>query len=114
MRQKLIAQQRRWKKILVQHLREFVSTTDQLQEEPNWNQHAHASVLVVASLLGGWDENNAADRQVIRQLADEDFDSWIRKIQETLQHQPSPVTLSNGLLSVKERAYGKLWVQAFL
>ncbi len=73
----------------------------------SWNQHAHASALVIANLLGGWDENNAADRQVIRQLADEDFDSWIRKIQEIVQHSASPVTLNNGLWRVSERK--SLW-----
>ena len=87
-------------------------TEDQLRRifsegESSWNQHAHASALVIANLLGGWDEGNAADRQVIRQLADEDFDSWIRKIQETVQHAQSPVTLKNGVWSVSERK--SLW-----
>ena len=73
----------------------------------SWNQHAHASALVIANLLGGWDENNVADRQVIRQLSDEDFDSWIRKIQEIVQHAQSPVTLNDGGWRVSERK--SLW-----
>ena len=87
-------------------------TGDQLrrifaEERPDWNQHSYASALVTANLLGAWDENNAADCQVIRQLADEDFDSWIRKIQEIVQHSASPVTLNNGLWRVSERK--SLW-----
>ena len=83
-------------------------TADQLRrifagKGPNWNQHAHASAIVIANLLGAWDESNAADRQVIRQLADEDFDSWIRKIQEIVQHAQSPVTLNNGVWRVSDR-----------
>ena len=82
-------------------------TEDQLQEETDWNKHAYASALVTANLLGAWDEGNAADREVIRELADEDFDPWIRKIQEIVQHSASPVTLSNGLWKVSDRE--SLW-----
>ena len=38
-------------------------------EEPDWNQHAHASALVIANLLGAWNEENEADLDVIHQLA---------------------------------------------
>ena len=37
-------------------------------EEPDWNQHPLASALVVANLLGAWNEENEADLDVIRQL----------------------------------------------
>ena len=76
-------------------------------EKEDWNHHAHASTLVVANLLGGWNENNKADCEVVRQLANKDFDSWIPGIREILQHPSSPVSLINGLWSVSERK--SLW-----
>ena len=76
-------------------------------EKQDWNHHAHASTLVVANLLGGWNENNKADCEVVRQLANKDFDSWIPGIREILQHPSSPVSLINGLWSVSERK--SLW-----
>ena len=79
----------------------------QSSEKEDWNQHAHVSALVIANLLGAWNENNAADREVVRQLADQDFDSWISGIREILQHPSSPVTLINGIWQVNERK--SLW-----
>ncbi len=79
----------------------------QSSEKEDWNHHAHVSTLVVANLLGGWNENNKADCEVVRQLANKDFDSWIPGIREILQHPSSPVSLINGLWSVSERK--SLW-----
>ncbi|MDO8141082.1 MAG: hypothetical protein Q6358_06240 [Candidatus Brocadiales bacterium] len=71
--------------------------------KPDWNQHAHASDLVIANLLGAWNEKNAADLEVVRQLANEEFGSWISKIREILQQPASPVSLRNGRWCVTER-----------
>ncbi len=70
---------------------------------PDWNQHAHASDLVIANLLGAWNGNNAADLEVICQLANEEFRSWISRIRELLQQPASPVALENGRWHVTER-----------
>ena len=71
--------------------------------KPDWNQHAHASDLVIANLIGAWDEKNASDIEVVSQLANEEFSSWISKIKEILQQPASPVALKNGRWCVTER-----------
>jgi hypothetical protein len=71
--------------------------------KPDWNQHAYASDLVIANLLGAWNEKNAADLEVVRQLANKEFASWIPKIREILQKPESPVALKNGRWRVTER-----------
>jgi len=71
--------------------------------KPDWNQLAYASELVVANLLGSWDEKNEADQKVICQLSNEDFGSWISKIREILQQPESPLSLKNGRWRVTER-----------
>lgn len=71
--------------------------------KPDWNQHALASDLVIANLLGTWNEKNAADLEVVRKLTNEEFSSWISKIREILQQPESPVALKNGRWRVIER-----------
>ena len=75
-------------------------------DKPDWNQHGYASDLVIANLLGAWNEKNAADLEVVRQLASEEFGSWISKVRE-LQQPASPVALKNGRWRVTERK--SLW-----
>lgn len=71
--------------------------------KPDWNRLAYASDLVVANLLGSWNENNEADRDVVRRLANKDFGPWISAIREVLQQPISPITLTNGEWRVTER-----------
>ena len=75
--------------------------------KPNWNQYPYASDLVIANLLGAWNEKNAADLEVVCQLANEEFGSWIPKIREILQQPESPVSLKNGRWRVTDRK--SLW-----
>ncbi len=75
---------------------------------PNWNQHSYTSDLVIANLLGAWNEKNNADFEVVRQLAyNRDLDSWISEIRGSLQHPLSPIALKNGQWHIKERK--SLW-----
>lgn len=69
----------------------------------DWNQYVHASDLVIANLLGAWNEKNAADLEVVGKLANEEYGSWISKIREILQQPESPITLKNGRWHVTER-----------
>lgn len=75
--------------------------------EMDWNQVPFASELAIANLLGSWDENSDADKEVVKQLANEDFIDWITKIRETLQSPESPVALKNGVWTVIKRQ--ELW-----
>ena len=72
-------------------------------DKPAWNQHGYASDLVIANLLGSWNEKNDADIEVVHQLANEDFGHWIVKIREILQQPESPIALKNGRWRVIER-----------
>lgn len=79
--------------------------TNQLPSaKPNWNQFVYASdPLVVANLLGSWNEKHDADREIVRQLSNDDFGSWISKIREILQQPESPLSLQNGRWRITER-----------
>jgi hypothetical protein len=72
-------------------------------DKPDWNQHGYASDLMIANLLGSWNEKNDADLEVVHQLANEDFGHWIVKIREILQQPESPIALKNGRWRVIER-----------
>ena len=40
------------------------------EPENDWNSHSDAAVLALASLIGNWDENNEADKELIERLID--------------------------------------------
>lgn len=69
----------------------------------DWNQYQYASQLAIAVLIGGWNENNESDKEVISQLINIDYDTWIKNIRELLHEKNSPVTLKNGWWSIKDR-----------
>lgn len=71
--------------------------------KPDWNQHPYASDLMIANLLGTWNEKNAADLKVICQFANEDYATWVTKIRMILQLPESPVALKNGWWRVTDR-----------
>jgi len=73
----------------------------------DWNHEPFAADLALATLIGGWSENSAADRREVASIVGEEFSSWIRKIQELLQHPHSPMQLQDGTWTVKTRA--ELW-----
>ena len=72
-----------------------------------WNQHAHASDLVIANLIGAWNEKSEADLGILRQLVKEEYATWIPRIREVLQLPESPVALKDGRWRVTERK--ELW-----
>jgi len=79
-------------------------TSDQLPSAtPDWNQLVYASDLAVTNLIGSWNENNEADLEVVCQLINKEYTSWIVKIREILQQSGSPVVLKNGRWCVTER-----------
>ena len=75
--------------------------------ESDWNQLPNASDLAIANLIGKWDEKCEADLEIISQLINGDYTTWIRKIREILQLPQSPVTLKDGLWRITDRK--KLW-----
>jgi hypothetical protein len=68
-----------------------------------WSQHPYASELMIANLLGAWDEKNISDANIVCQLANQEFDSWILKIRDIQHQSESPVVLRNGKWRVRDR-----------
>ena len=90
-------------------------TEDQLrrifdEKDTDWNQHTHAAALVIANLLGAWDENCEADMGIVRQLVELSnlsYESWIANVRDILQLPASPLTLNNGIWRIVDRS--TLW-----
>lgn len=91
----------------IQAMPEAVSETIPPRSARGWNNSEFAPALVVANLAGSWDEQSEADMAVIRRLVDGPFDAWQMKIRQVLQLPDSPLSLRNGVWTVKER--GELW-----
>ena len=69
----------------------------------DWNKQPNASELVIASIVGSWNENSASDKAIISQLAREEYSDWITKLRDVLQQPESPIALKNGRWRVIER-----------
>lgn len=82
---------------------ETLSSVQPAQEKTNWNQHAYASDLAIANLLGAWNEKSEADLVIIQQLIVDDYVNWIGRLREILQLPDSPLGLKNNKWSVKNR-----------
>jgi len=67
----------------------------EITETSAWSGVQHASELVIAMLLGAWDEKSEEDRATVEQLANEEFTAWINKIREILLQPGSPLSLKN-------------------
>jgi hypothetical protein len=82
---------------------EKLSSAQSALEKTDWNQCPYAPELVIANLLGAWDENCEGDLEIIQQLIAEDYPIWISRLREVLQLPDSPVSLINGKWIVKHR-----------
>ncbi len=80
-----------------------LSETTLSTPKQDWNQLAYASDLVIANFIGSWNEGNEADLEVISQLANKDYTSWIGEIREILQQPATPIALKNGRWNIAER-----------
>ena len=74
---------------------------------PNLTRHPHAPDLVIANLLGAWDERREADLEIVGELAGEEYSTWIPRLRELLLEPYSPVSLRDGKWRVIERSV--LW-----
>lgn len=76
-------------------------------DEVIWSQHQHATALALANLIGAWDERKAADIDILNAINGEDYAVWVLKARTWLTLADSPITLKNGLWSIKQRV--DLW-----
>ena len=81
-----------------------LQSSDEHQTNSDWNQPEYASDLAIANLLGGWNELNEADLEIVCQFTNGvDYAKWIPKLREMLQQAISPVTFINGRWQVISR-----------
>jgi hypothetical protein len=91
----------------VQTMPEDLSRTLAPREAHAWDSSEYAPALVIANLLGAWNEKSEADKAVIERLTRGQLDAWLPKIREVLQLANSPIGQQNGVWIVKNR--GGLW-----
>lgn len=90
-----------------QRMPEALSRSVAPREAHAWQTSEFASALVVANLLGAWDENTDADMTIAARLAGGERDAWISSMREVLQLPDSPLHQQNGVWAVRDR--GALW-----
>ncbi len=92
-----------FKQRVVEVIPEALSFVHPTPEKTNWNQHAYASDLAIANLLGTWNEKSEADIAIIQRFNVGNYDAWIGRLREILQLPDSPLALKNNKWSVKDR-----------
>lgn len=71
------------------------------------NNYFNASELVIANIVGSWNENSESDKTIISQLIREEYSDWVIKLRDIVQQPESPIVLKNGIWNIKDRE--KLW-----
>ena len=71
----------------------------------DWNQHASATKLALAMLIGSWNEFNDTDVEVVSRMVGEEYSGWIADLREVLQTHDTLLTYKNGLWSFKDRLH---------
>ncbi len=68
-----------------------------------WDSPEFGSALVVANLLGSWNENSDADMAIVADLTEGDAVAWLKTMREVLQLPNAPLTQQSGVWTVKNR-----------
>ncbi len=61
------------------------------------------TLIALAALIGSWEEANAADAEIVSTLVDMPYDHWLKKANELLNVDSSPLTLRGGVWRVSDR-----------
>jgi hypothetical protein len=73
------------------------------QPEINWQVHELTSVLLSASLIGGWNESEELDRASISEVSGISYDEWVKGAREILHTNDSPLSLKENQWKVVDR-----------
>ena len=73
----------------------------------DWSQHADASYLALAILIGSWNDKNKFDLEEISQFFGITYKEWLTKAQEILHRSDNTLSLKNGIWTVVSRT--ELW-----
>jgi len=77
--------------------------------EINSDDYADASYVALVILVGSWDERKKRDVQTLTDLLGLSYDEWIKRARTILHKPSSPLSLKNGVWSVKNKK--DLWGQ---
>lgn len=76
--------------VLVRSLRDVPTT-------PSWANGPRAADLMVAMLLGGWNESFPADIKVVENLSRRPYHDWVTTLREVATRRDAPVTHQDGV-----------------
>ncbi len=69
----------------------------------DWNSHSSANELMIACLIGSWNENSNYDKSIISNFVHVEYEKWIYKLREILQIPDCPIEFKNGIWKIKDR-----------
>ncbi|WP_221623083.1 hypothetical protein, partial [Burkholderia sp. Bp8986] len=64
---------------------------------PSWANGPHATDLMIAMLLGGWNESFPADITVVEALSRRSYHDWVTTLREVASRGDAPVTHQDGV-----------------
>lgn len=78
------------------NLRTLLRCLQNLSLMPEWAQGTPAAELVVAEVLGGWQESSEPDRAVVEKLSGKGYGEWIGTMREIARRPGTPLTVRDG------------------
>ncbi|MFH1549918.1 MAG: hypothetical protein ABIH04_05100 [Planctomycetota bacterium] len=73
---------------------------------PEWTQGTEAAELIIADLLGGWQEDFEADKAVVKNLSKKAYGEWIGKMREIALRPGTPLIQRDGIWKIVARYEG--------
>lgn len=96
-----------FKQPIVSYIPEELTNAGIEVEKTDWNQHQYATTIMLANLVGMWNEKNEADVEILDKITSEKYSTLVLKFREVLQLEDSPFILNNGIWKITER--NTLW-----
>jgi hypothetical protein len=95
-----------FKQNIVREIPEELKPTQE-KATTDWSQHPDAIYLILATLIGAWNEKSSYDIKAITQFFSINYDEWLKKAREILHCPDSPLSLKNGVWRVVNRT--EIW-----
>lgn len=81
---------------------EFVKGISKI-EISDWSRTEFVEDLVLACIIGSWDENSKSDKEIVGELSTLKYEVWIQRLRKVVQYESSPLEFNNGIWKVKNR-----------
>lgn len=85
------------------NLNSLIRLLQNLSLMPEWSQDSNATEFAIAQLLGTWNENAEADRNIIEQISGKAYGEWIKSIREIAHRPATPLTHREGTWRITAR-----------